>query len=105
VTRTKQRISLRALNAVNFFMADVQGGLGPFLGIYLQSEHWSPEQIGVVMTIGGLAGIAATAPLGALVDTLKTKRALAVAAAASITVASLVILWTNGFVTVAASQW
>ena len=27
--------SLRALTAVNFFMADVAGGLGPFLGIYL----------------------------------------------------------------------
>ena len=34
------KTSLRALNAVNFFMADVQGGLGPFLGIYLQAKQW-----------------------------------------------------------------
>ncbi len=58
------KTSLRALNAVNFFMADVQGGLGPFLGIYLQEQHWSPAQIGVVMSVGGLTGMAATAPLG-----------------------------------------
>ena len=96
--------SLRALNAINFFMADVQGGLGPFLGIYLQSEHWTPEQIGLAMTIGGLAGMAATAPFGALVDTLRAKRALVVAAAAAITVASLVILVAKSFAVVAITQ-
>jgi hypothetical protein len=29
-----------ALNALNFFMADVRDGLGPFLGVYLHSENW-----------------------------------------------------------------
>ena len=42
-----------ALNALNFFMADVRDGLGPFLGVYLQSKNWSPAEIGLVMTIGG----------------------------------------------------
>ena len=60
--------SLQALNAVNFFMADVVGGLGPYLGVFLQQKDLSPAQIGAVMTIGGLAGMVATAPLGALVD-------------------------------------
>jgi hypothetical protein len=31
--------SLFALNALNFFMADVAGGLGPFLGVFLQAKH------------------------------------------------------------------
>ena len=60
--------SVAALNAVNFFMADVRDGLGPYLGVFLQKEKWSPGEIGLVMTIGGLAGMVATAPLGALVD-------------------------------------
>ncbi|HZL31574.1 MAG TPA: MFS transporter, partial [Pseudolabrys sp.] len=98
------KTSLRALNAVNFFMADVQGGLGPFLGIYLQARHWSPAEIGVAMTIGGIAGMVATAPLGALVDRLKAKRALVVVAAFAITLASLAILWLSGFIAVAATQ-
>ena len=76
--------SLRALNAVSFFMADVAGGLGPFLDIYLQARHWSPAEIGLVMTVGGLAGMVATAPLGALVDQFKAKRTLVVIAGAAI---------------------
>ena len=96
--------SLRALNAVNFFMADVAGGLGPFLGIYLQARHWSPAEIGLVMTVGGLAGMVATAPLGALVDQLKAKRTLVVIAGAAIAIASLVILLMPGFVVVTATQ-
>jgi len=98
------KTSLRALNAVNFFMADVEGGLGPFLGIYLQAKHWSPGEIGLVMTISGVAGVVATAPLGALVDRMKAKRALVVAASVAITLASFVILWAPGFVAVAATQ-
>jgi MFS family permease len=98
------KTSLLALNAVNFFMADVQGGLGPFLGIYLQAEHWSPAEIGVVMTIGGLAGMVATAPLGALVDQLKAKRALVIIATAAITLASLAILLLPSFAAVATTQ-
>jgi hypothetical protein len=38
-----------ALNALNFFMADVRDGLGPFLGVYLQSKKWSPAEIGLAM--------------------------------------------------------
>ena len=55
--------SLLALNALNFFMADVRDGLGPFLGVFLQEKGWSPAEIGVVMTIGGYAGMIATTPL------------------------------------------
>lgn len=44
-----------ALNAVNFFLADVRDGLGPFLGVFLQGRGWAPGEIGIVMTLGGLA--------------------------------------------------
>jgi predicted MFS family arabinose efflux permease len=96
--------SLFALNALNFFMADVAGGLGPFLGVFLQAKHWSPAEIGVVMTIGGIAGMAVTTPLGALVDRTRAKRAMVVAAAVAITLASIAILLRSGFVVVAAAQ-
>ena len=43
--------SLQALNALNFFIADVRDGLGPFLGVFLQGKDWSPGQIGIVMTL------------------------------------------------------
>jgi hypothetical protein len=56
--------SIAALNALNFFMADVRDGLGPFLGVFLQEQGWSPASIGLVMTIGGYAAMLATTPLG-----------------------------------------
>lgn len=93
-----------ALNALNFFMADVRDGLGPFLGVYLQSENWSPSQIGLVMTIGALVGTAATAPLGALVDRIRAKRSMIVVAAMAVVLASMVILFAPGFLNTAVSQ-
>lgn len=58
--------SLTCLSLLCFALADVRDGLGPFLGIFLQSHGWTPDSIGYVMTIGGLAGMAVTAPLGIL---------------------------------------
>ena len=51
--------SLPALCVLNFLMTDVRDGLGPFLGVFLQKQSWSPAEIGFVMTIGGPAGMLA----------------------------------------------
>jgi MFS family permease len=96
--------SIVALNALNFFIADVRDGLGPFLGVYLQSVHWSPYEIGAVTTAGGLAGTIATAPLGALVDRVTVKRLLVAVASVATVVGSLVILAAPGFSLTATSQ-
>lgn len=68
--------SLTCLSLLCFALADVRDGLGPFLGIFLQSHGWTPDSIGYVMTIGGLAGMAVTAPMGALADATRRKRLL-----------------------------
>ena len=39
----EKKVSVRALEASNFFLADVQTGLGPFLAAYLASSGWTPE--------------------------------------------------------------
>lgn len=98
------RPSLVALCALNFFMADVTSGLGPFLGVFLQAQHWTPAEIGMVMTVGGIAGMAVTTPLGALVDRTRAKRAIVGAAAIVITAASIAILLRPDFMTVTATQ-
>jgi hypothetical protein len=51
--------SLRGLDWLNFFLADVQSGVGPFLAIYLAAAGWNEQTIGVVLTGGGIAGIVA----------------------------------------------
>ena len=96
--------SVTALNAVNFFMADVRDGLGPYLGVFLQQQKWSPGEIGLVMSIGGIAGMVATAPLGALVDRVHAKRFLMVIAALGTVLGSFVILYLPSFGATTASQ-
>src|SRR5712692_1627105 len=72
--------SLRALDWLNFFLADVRTGVGPFLAIYLVTQHWNEQAVGMALTIGGLAGVLGQAPAGALVDAARPKRALIAAA-------------------------
>lgn len=72
-----KRRSFIFLSMLCFAMADVADGMGPFFGVFLQEKGWTPDGIGFVMTAGGLAGIACTAPLGALSDHTRFKRALA----------------------------
>ena len=34
------------LQALNFFMADMQAGIGPFLGVFLLAHGWQSGSIG-----------------------------------------------------------
>lgn len=44
----------RALDLLNFSLADVRDGLGPYLSIYLLLIHdWDQASIGFVMAVGG----------------------------------------------------
>lgn len=95
---------LAALAALNLFLADVRDGLGPFLGVFLQEKGWGPAEIGLVMTLGGLVGMAATMPMGALVDASRAKRAIIVIGSAAILAASLTILAIPQFAAVAVAQ-
>jgi MFS family permease len=80
----------RALDLLNFFLADVRDGLGPYLSIYLLlTHHWDQASIGLVMGIGGIAAIAAQTPVGAVVDRTTAKRALIVAGAVTVTAGTL----------------
>jgi MFS family permease len=95
----------RALDAANFFLADVRDGLGPYLAIYLLTEQkWDEASIGVVMSIATVAGIIAQTPAGALVDATKAKRLVMVAAALLVSCASLLLPLFPGFWPVAFSQ-
>ena len=80
----------RALDLLNFFLADVRDGLGPYLSIYLLlTHHWDQASIGFVMGVGGIAAIVAQTPVGAFVDRTTAKRALVVAGAITVTVGAV----------------
>jgi MFS family permease len=93
------------LDWLNFFLADVKDGLGPFLAIYLlSSQHWDPGKIGVVMMIAGVATVAARTPFGALIDWTRLKRGLMVAAAVAVAGGALAMSFFPNFWLIAGAQ-
>lgn len=85
--------SLYGLDWVNFFLADVQTGVGPFLAIYLAASNWNTEKVGLALTVGGIAGIATQTPAGGMVDRMRSKRLLIGIGVAFLCVGALMIAW------------
>jgi hypothetical protein len=80
------------LDALNFFLADVRGGLGAFVSVFLVTAGgWTSAEVGAVLTASGLIGIAVHAPVGAMIDTLRAKRALLVGAVALLAACAIAI--------------
>ena len=95
--------SLRGLDWFAFFVADVQTGWGPFVATYLTSVAWTQFDIGLILTIGTITGLALQIPAGALVDRVPATRLLAALAVASISASALLLaLWPIFSVVVAA---
>jgi MFS family permease len=93
-----------ALQALNFFMADMQAGIGPFLGVFLQQRGWTSGPIGTVMTAGGVAGMIMTAPAGAFIDHTEKKRLIVIVTGICTVMASFLILFSQSGWVVTVSQ-
>ena len=92
------------LAALNFFLADVQGGLGPFLATWLATTGWNPERIGLAMTIAGLAGLLFNSPAGMLVDKTRHFRLWVALASLAVVGGTLATLPARSFAAVLAAQ-
>jgi MFS family permease len=82
---------MRALDAVNLFLAGMLSGFGPYLAAFLASQHWSQEKIGFVLTAAGLAGLVSQIPSGELLDKIHSKRMAAVFGVVIIAIGALII--------------
>src|SRR6478735_11129471 len=81
------------LDLINFLLADVRGGLGPYVGIFLLGQaHWNQASIGLVLTISGLIGISLHAPIGAFIDATRHKRALLIGGVTALSAAAIAIV-------------
>ncbi len=95
----------RALDWLNFFLADVRDGLGPYLAIYLLAVHqWQPANIGLLMSLAGIVALLAQTPAGALIDRTPAKRAVLVIAAVLVTGSCLSLPLISSFGWVALTQ-
>src|SRR5271154_2431024 len=85
--------SLRALDSLNFFLADVRDGMGPFLGTFLREHHhWDAGRVGIALAASQIGTVLAQTPAGALIDRIQGKR-LAIAIAAAVVAAGCVLLY------------
>lgn len=99
----------RALDALNFFLADVRDGLGPYLAIYLlvvrgPSHGWNEATVGMVLTIAGIVGLLSQTPAGGLIDRVRNKPRIVIAAALLVTASSLSLPVVSGFTMVTITQ-
>ncbi|MBW6396418.1 MFS transporter [Roseomonas sp. HJA6] len=99
----------RALDTLNFFLADVRDGLGPYLAIYLLAvrgpdQGWNEATIGMVITLAAGTGLLAQTPAGALIDRTRHKRAVVIAAAVAVTLACVTLPFIGNFYVIAATQ-
>jgi len=86
--------SLIGLDGINFFLAGMQAGFGPFVAVLLADEKWTQQNIGFVLSVSGLAGLLSQLPGGELLDASRSKRLLVALGAIVVAVSALVIaLW------------
>jgi MFS family permease len=85
------RTSQRGLDWFTFFIADLQTGFGPFLSVYLTTQKWTQVDIGLVLSIGSIAGLLCQVPGGWVVDAAQSKRRAAMLAVIGIGVSALLI--------------
>jgi MFS family permease len=83
--------SHRALDLVNFFVADVQTGFGPFVAVYLTTHKWTQVEIGFALTVGTVTSLISQLPAGALVDAMRNKRMAASGALICVIIAALLL--------------
>ena len=98
------RTSLRALEASNFFLADVQTGLGPFLAAYLVASHWTPSAALYALTVGGLMTVVLQTPAGGIVDQARRKRLIVVAGSLVLGLGAMLLAWKTSKVAVYSAQ-
>ena len=94
--------STRGLDWLNFFVADMQTGFGPFVAVYLTAQGWTEFEVGMALSIGTLTAVLSQLPAGALVDTTPHKRAAALVALLAIPASALLLaIWPMGLPVIA----
>jgi MFS family permease len=96
--------SVSSLQWLNFLVADVQTGVGPFLAAYLAARGWNPRDTGYALTLGGLVTVTAGPFAGALIDKSQSKRGLVAGAIGMLAAGAFLLTIGTRWPQVAAAQ-
>ena len=89
--------SLHGLDALNFFLAAMLAGFGPYVAVYLADEKWSQEKIGFVLSASALAGLLSQVPGGELLDAIRSKRAIVAVGVLVVALSAMIIEFRSSF--------
>ena len=99
------RRSRLGLVATNFCLADIGGGLGPYLATWLAgAAGWDPLAIGSLRLATNVVTLAVSTPAGMLVDRVGRHRRMLACACLCVLAGSLSLLWFRCFWPVLATQ-
>ena len=100
--------SLKALDWLNFFLAALLMGFGPFVAVHLAENGWAPASIGAILTISGLAGLMTQVPAGELIGTFTSAIVIVPGEVGSTELPpalAVVVAVTDGMSRIAPSHW
>jgi len=86
---TPSRASLGGLDWLNFFVANVQTGFGPFIAVSLAARAWTQLEIGQALSLGTVVALVSQLPAGAMIDRLRDKRMAAAAAGVVVAISAM----------------
>ena len=89
--------SLHGLDALNFFLAGVLAGFGPYVAVYLADEKWTQEKIGFVLSASALASLLSQVPGGELLDAIRSKRAIVAVGVLAVALSAIIIEFQSSF--------
>ncbi len=93
------------MDGINFLMADVRDGVGPYLAVFLKGgEHWDAGAIGIAMAASFIAAAVCQIPAGLLVDRTRAKRLLTAVSGLMVALSCLVIVFFPRLPAVIAAQ-
>lgn len=88
-----------------FFIADIQGGIGPILSIYLRANlGWDTSQVGMALATTGIVGVLFQIPSGIIVDAIRFKRSLIIFACTCIILSCTILLNQTSLYLIIAAQ-
>ena len=96
--------TLRNLTWLNFAIAGMQAGFGPFVSVRLTASGWNPAAIGIVLSAGSVASVLAQVPSGIIIDQFGARRGLASTAVVASMAALFMLSLVPGFALVLAAE-
>ncbi len=79
------------LQSLNFFVAAMQTGFGPFISVWLINQDWSLSEVGFALSVGTIASLCLQLPGGLLVDAIHRKRDVTAGALMVLALSALIV--------------